>query len=422
MREESEMITWIMFGVYYFMLYCSIFWLVVYIKNRDTLFKDPVIKKFPGISIIIPAFNEEEYIEECLKHCFAVDYPKKEIIVVNDGSVDSTADICKKYEKEGKIRLINKKENSGKGATMNIGIKQAKYPFIVGLDADSIIDTDAIKTMVGYFKDEKVGAVTSSMKVRSDKKIVQKVQHMEYFFAIYLRKLMTLLNCLYVIPGPGSMYRKEALQKMGGFDEDNITEDMEIAFRMHKYDYKIMTSLNATVYTVAPDTLKDLFIQRRRWYVGYLKNQKRYLNFMLNKRYGNLGIFVLPSNFIWIAAITFIYGMIFYANITSLFFNFLNLLSINFDVPVVLKSGFSSMAFVGANTVLVFAILFTSLSLVTIYLSMKVSKERINLRRNYLNYVTFIIFYPFMMVFFWLSAIFFTLIGFKGRVTWKRVD
>jgi cellulose synthase/poly-beta-1,6-N-acetylglucosamine synthase-like glycosyltransferase len=415
MREEGNMITWIMLGAYYFMLYCSVFWLLVYMKNRDTLFKDPVPKKYSGVSILIPAFNEEEHIEKCLKYCFAAKYPKKEIIVINDGSTDATADICRKYEKEGKIRLINKKENTGKGASLNVGFKQAKYPFIMGLDADSFLNPNAIKAQVGYFDDESVGAVTSSMKVYSDKKILQKIQSIEYYFAIFLRKLMTSLNCLYVIPGPGSMYRKKVLEELGGFDEYNLTEDLEIAFRIQKKGYKIANSLNATVLTMAPDNVKKLFTQRRRWYVGYLKNQKRYSEFLFNKKYGDLGVFLLPSNFVWLSLMTVIFGTIFYSNIQSFVLNLLKVLSIDFDIPVILTSGFNPLGSIAPNTIMIFAIIFTSMSIIAIYLSVKLSKEKIDLEKKFLSYTTFLIVYPFMMVFFWISAIFFTLIGFKSR-------
>ncbi|MCD6371224.1 MAG: glycosyltransferase family 2 protein, partial [Candidatus Aenigmarchaeota archaeon] len=294
----------IMLFIIYFMLYCSLLWILTFYEKRNNVRSDPKPKRYPLVSIIIPAWNEEKNIKNAIISCLALDYPKKEIIVVNDGSTDKTKEICEEFSKKGLIKLINK-ENGGKASALNAGIEVAKGEYVCCLDADSFFEPKALKQMVGYFEDPKVGAVTSSMKVYKPKNWLQMVQWLEYIFAIYLRKLMSYLNCLYVVPGPGGIYRKDVLERIGGFDENSITEDMEIAFRIQKEGYTIKNSVNAVVQTVVPDKFIPLVKQRIRWYVGFYDNVKKYKSMVFNPKYGSLGMFIIPTAFIWVGVLIF---------------------------------------------------------------------------------------------------------------------
>ena len=163
-----------------FTIYIGMFWLILAVKNRKKFDEEKNAVEFPSISIIVPAFNEEKNIRKCIDSLLQLKYPSKpEIIVVNDGSKDSTSAIAEKYRKNGDIKLINQK-NKGKGAAINRGVKSSVGELIVIMDADSSIEKDALLKMVGYFDNPKVGAVISSIKATSTRTFIQKLQNAEY--------------------------------------------------------------------------------------------------------------------------------------------------------------------------------------------------------------------------------------------------
>lgn len=176
-------------------------------------------------------------------------------------------------------------------------MKKCSGELVGGLDADSFVTSKALKRMIGYFDDEDVMAVTPSLKVYKPKKVLQKIQMIEYLIGVFLRKIFALLGSINVTPGPFSIYRKSFFDKNGGWDEDNITEDIEIAFRIQSKNYLIENSETATVYTVSPASFKGLFSQRIRWYVGGLQNALDYRH-LFGTKHGNLGLFILPGSFI----------------------------------------------------------------------------------------------------------------------------
>ncbi len=406
----------ILFILYYFMIFSSIFWLLVYYKYRKNM-KDPKPKRFPKVSIIIPVWNGEDVIERAIESCLELNYPKKEIIVVNDGSTDNTRKVCEKYAEKGLIKLINK-ENGGKASALNVGLKHATGELVACLDADSYFTKDALLYMVGYFEDEKVAAVTPAMKVISDKTIWQKIQLIEYLFSIYLRKLFAILGCQYVTPGPGSVYRKEVLVKLGGFDEGNITEDMEIAFRIRSRGYKIENSKNAITYTEAPAKLKELIKQRTRWYAGYLENVAKYKTMLFNPEYGILGLFLLPTNFIWIFALFYIFFLFFKDLARSVFDQISWLYSINFDVwPYIRNAEFRFEPLYWTNPLFGFGLLFTLLSMLIIYLSYRMSGEKIE-RKYVPHFVAYFFVYFSLMSLFYLFAIIYKAVR-RGGTRWR---
>ena len=150
-------------------LYMFSFFIILTIKNKHQLFHYIKPKKEYSISILIPAFNEEDSIEDTIKHVTELDYPKNklEIIIINDGSTDNTKKLIKKsIKKYPYLRLLDK-ENSGKADSLNQGIKIAKGELIAVVDSDSFPSKDSLKKLTGFFNEEKIGAVTSFVNVRN---------------------------------------------------------------------------------------------------------------------------------------------------------------------------------------------------------------------------------------------------------------
>ncbi|MEM3399759.1 MAG: glycosyltransferase family 2 protein [Candidatus Micrarchaeia archaeon] len=280
-----------MFGfLAYVLAFLAVFFsfilIFTYIEQENGL-DDPQPKKAYSLSVIIPAHNEEKRIGRCINSLLETDYPM-EIIVVDDGSTDRTAGVVAGYSNVG-ARLIKLRKNMGKAHALNEGIKVAKGELIAVLDADSFVSKDAPQHMLGYFEDQKVAAVIPTLKVAEPTTAIQKLQWFEYISVALPKKLLSLLDSIYVTPGPFSIYRAEVLRRLGGFDENTLTEDHEIALRIQKAGYKIRCSLKAVVHTHVPENLAALYKQRRRWYIGYIQNTIKYAG-MLSPKYGDFAL------------------------------------------------------------------------------------------------------------------------------------
>lgn len=272
-------------------IYVAVLFLLIYLEEAEGM-EDPKPARFPGVSILVPAYNEEEHIGRTVESLLSLEYPgEREIIVVNDGSTDDTSKIARGFEKKGVV--VVDKENAGKASAMNAGIARAKGELIAVLDADSIVARDALLHMAGYFGDSEVMAVTPMMKVWESRTPAQKLQRAEYILNSFAKKLLEQLDAITVTPGPFSVYRASVFRKLGGFDEETLTEDQEMALRMQRANMRIASSVGAVVYTDAPKGLRELYLQRKRWYTGFLQNMWKYKD-LFGPKYGDLGIFVLP--------------------------------------------------------------------------------------------------------------------------------
>jgi len=273
-------------------IYFLFLFLLLYFRNRKELFGYPRTKKKYSISVLVPAFNEQETIGETIKAIFDVEYPIKELIVLNDGSTDNTGKIVKNLLKTyPNLRLINKK-NSGKADSLNQGIKLAKGELIVVVDADSYPAKDSFGKLVGFFDDEKVGAATCVFAPKNENKFLEKLQVVEYHIIAFTRKLLGYIDAIYVTPGPLAMYRKSALKKIGGFDSKNMTEDIEVTWHLAYAGYKRKMCLSTNATTTVPNKLREWYSQRRRWNLGGLQCLAKYKKYFLKR--GMLGFFILP--------------------------------------------------------------------------------------------------------------------------------
>lgn len=287
-----EFITGLYLLFIFISLYVSFLFILLYFKNKDDMYRYELIKDLPFISVLIPAYNEEDSIKETIETIKQADYPKDliEIIAINDGSTDKTLEILKTIKD---IKIIDKK-NSGKADSLNLALKIAKGEIIAINDADSFPEKDAFLKMVYVFKEPDVGAVTSSILARNKNNLLEKLQAIEYMLIAYGRKLLEYLDGVFVTPGALSMYRKEALLKIGGFDKNNLTEDIEIAWNLLSQLYKVKMCFAARTYTIVPSKFKKWWRQRLRWDIGGFQTLNKYKKVFFNKKYGSLGTFVVP--------------------------------------------------------------------------------------------------------------------------------
>jgi cellulose synthase/poly-beta-1,6-N-acetylglucosamine synthase-like glycosyltransferase len=285
-------------GLYLFVIIISIYlysiFLLLLFKNRKELFNHNISKEnLPTVSILIPAYNEEKTIAGTINSVLNLDYPKDkiEIIVLNDGSTDNTEKIAKSFKG---IKVITK-PNSGKADSLNYGINIAKNEFIAAVDADCYHEKDALLKVINCFKeDSNIEAVTSTVRVKNQETLLGKLQFIEYTLIAWARKLLEFINSVYVTPGPLSVYRKSTLEKLGGFDKNNMTEDIELAWRILRNNHKIKMCLSAKAYTIVPDKFKKWWHQRLRWDIGGLQTFSKHKDTLGKTKYGMLGIWVAP--------------------------------------------------------------------------------------------------------------------------------
>ncbi len=266
----------------------------------------------PTVAVIVPCWNEASTLAETCTSLLALDYPKDklDIILVDDGSTDSTSSIMTQFANHPQIHIL-RKENGGKHTALNAGIAATSAELIGCLDADSFVEPDSLIEMVSCFEDSTVAAATAAMSVYRPKNILQRMQNAEYTFGITLRHSLSSVNGLYVTPGPFSFYRRSVVNALGGFRYGHQTEDMEMALRIQKAGYKIANAPRARVYTKAPDTLPKLVKQRTRWTSGFLRNIfGEYRDLIGNRNYGALGMIVLPSAIVSIGSSILLFSIL----------------------------------------------------------------------------------------------------------------
>jgi len=313
MNVFVSIIIWISYVV---SLYFSIFLLLVYFDQRKSFREEKrgvEIVAYPFISILVPAKNEEKTIEKTLRSIDNLDYPREkiEVFAINDGSHDQTEEVIRRF-------IINKPHftllshpNRGKAASLNRALALAKGDFFACLDADSFVHPQTLRKMVAFYQrenDPTIAIITPAMKVADPQTILQKIQWLEYLVMILFGRITSVLHSLYVAPGPFSLYQTEIIRSLGGFDEKNITEDQEIAYRVQLQQYKIRQCFDGYVYTTAPATLKPFYHQRRRWYLGSILCLHQYREMIANKKYGDFGLMQMVKNtagyFLAVAGIT----------------------------------------------------------------------------------------------------------------------
>ena len=312
---------------------------------RDSAW-DPPFRAFsspfyPGVAMVVPAYNEAATIVESVRSMLALNYPDQEIVVVNDGSSDATlerlqeafglrpVDAAVPYDVPSEpIRdvyrsathenlLVVDKENGGKSDALNAGVWLTDQELFCAVDADTVLDRDALLDVVAPFLEEPSRTVASGGTIRvANNCVVQDgqvkevnlpktglagVQVMEYLRAFYSGRLgLARLNGLILISGAFGVFRTDRVREIGGYRHDTITEDFDVVVRLHEHlsdadvDYRIEFVPEPVAWTEVPESLRTLGRQRRRWYRGMLETVIASRGLFFRRAYGRVGTVVLP--------------------------------------------------------------------------------------------------------------------------------
>ncbi len=251
------------------------------------------VKEFPAyypfVSIIVPVYNEEKVVEQSVKSLMELDYPNYEIIVVNDGSTDKTAEVAgnlvgyhKGKSSMVKVSLINK-PNGGKAKALNAGIQFSDAEFTVSVDGDSKLSPDALKMGIRHFVDPSVGAVAGNVKVLNRGKIVTDLQALEYVEGLNLARFAQgFVKMVNIIPGPIGIFRKSALRSAGFYSSDTFAEDADLTLKILAAGWRVEYEPRAISYTEAPEKFMQLLKQRYRWTRGILQAIRKHKKHIYN--------------------------------------------------------------------------------------------------------------------------------------------
>ena len=231
----------------------------------------PDLSFAPPLSIVVPAFNEAVGIERAVRSLAESDYPELEVVVVDDGSTDGTAELVKRLGLESVVVL--RQPNMGKAAALNRGIATARHDVLVLVDADTIFEPETLARLVQPFRDAEVGAVSGNTKVGNRRGLLGRWQHIEYVMGFNLdRRLYDVVQCMPTVPGAIGAFRREALADIGGISGETLAEDTDATIALGRAGWRVVYVEEARAWTEAPSSLGALWRQRYRWCYGTLQS------------------------------------------------------------------------------------------------------------------------------------------------------
>jgi cellulose synthase/poly-beta-1,6-N-acetylglucosamine synthase-like glycosyltransferase len=350
---ESAVIGFNSFVIIYFLALNSLYLLIVLIASRaqrraqrmssetalEDLFANPLT---PGVSVLVPAYNEEPSIVSSVHSILDLRYPQLEVVIVDDGSTDGTFDVLQQefglqpstrvaagvvetvgevnsvhISRDGQIVVIRKENARRRGDALNVALEYSRYPLVCMIDADSVLEKDALMHVVRPFVDDPERVAASGGAIRPingcptergmilEKRLPKgwapRIQVVEYLRSFLLGRVgWSAFNGLMIISGAFGLFRRDLVQQIGGLTADSLAEDADLVNSLHhrlrqeKQDYRIVFVPHPVCWTEVPENLKILGRQRRRWSHGLLEVLWRFRGMIANPRYGRMGLLVLP--------------------------------------------------------------------------------------------------------------------------------
>jgi cellulose synthase/poly-beta-1,6-N-acetylglucosamine synthase-like glycosyltransferase/spore germination protein YaaH/peptidoglycan/xylan/chitin deacetylase (PgdA/CDA1 family) len=277
----------------------------------------------PPVTVIVPAYNEEKVIEDTVRSVLESDYPALRVIVVDDGSKDETAEVVReKFQSEiaaNKVLLLSK-PNGGKAAALNYALQHTEDPIYVGIDADTVIASNAISLLVPHFADPRVAAVAGNAKVGNRVNLWTRWQALEYITSQnFERRALNVFGAVSVVPGAIGAWRTAAVREAGAYHMDTVAEDADLTMSLLESGWRVVNEDRALAFTEAPTTANGLMRQRFRWSFGILQSVWKHGSAI--RRRSRLGWIALPNIIIFqillplvspFIDIMFVFGMLEY--------------------------------------------------------------------------------------------------------------
>lgn len=280
---------------YFYPLFMAYIWmtgaLIYYYRWEKPLglsiSKPPQLEKWPGVSILVPCHNEGINIVETISWLRKTEYPDYEIIAINDGSTDDTGEILDRLAQEvDELRVIHLASNQGKAKGLNMAAPSAKNDFLLCIDGDVILDPWAAHWMVWHLATcHRVGAVTGNPRIRNRSTLLGRLQVGEFSSIIGLiKRAQRVYGRIFTASGAIVAFRRSALQQVGYWDQDMITEDISVSWKLQFNAWDIRYESHALCWLLMPETFKGLWHQRLRWAQGGMEVFSRHFKLLKNWR------------------------------------------------------------------------------------------------------------------------------------------
>lgn len=271
---RAVLVTLVIFLIILFVRYFALLWFAYLGHAERNVLGIRKHHEMPPVSVIVPAYNEGELMDRALASLLELDYPEYEVVVVDDGSTDDTLERAARFEgRHGPVEVtVVTKRNGGKAAALNAGIAASKHPFVLCMDADSYLEPKTLLRAVEHFADASVGAVAGNVKVENRGKLITNLQALEYIEGLNMpRRAQGFVAAVNIVPGPVGMFRREALDEIGGYETDTFAEDADLTLKMMAAGWRVVYEDQAIAWSQAPQRWMDLVQQRYRWTRGILQ-------------------------------------------------------------------------------------------------------------------------------------------------------
>ncbi|MGP4051602.1 bifunctional polysaccharide deacetylase/glycosyltransferase family 2 protein [Streptomyces sp. 2A115] len=245
------------------------------------------------VTVLVPAYNEEAGIESTVLSLLDSTHQGLQIIVIDDGSTDRTAELAEGID-DPRVMVI-RQPNAGKAAALNTGLGQARHDIVIMVDADTVFEPDAIHHLIQPLAHPAVGAVSGNTKVGNRRGLLAKWQHLEYCFGFNLdRRMFEVLECMTTVPGAIGAFRRDALMGVGGVSDDTLAEDTDLTMALWRGGWRVLYEESAVAWTEVPTSLRQLWRQRYRWCFGTIqamwKHRRAVFGVGVAGRFGRRGL------------------------------------------------------------------------------------------------------------------------------------
>ncbi len=400
------MIIQLLLVVSFLSLFMAIFWMFI-IRLHEHKFVEPTKpKKFPKVTVIVPSKNGAKTIVSTIKAILASNYPKDklDVLVALNGCTDNTAKVVKPLL--GKRVHLVEYSFSNKARAMNKSLKHVKGEILSCVDDDSIIDKDALRYMVTIFEEQNVAAGIPICRVYNPKTFLQKTQFVEYQVSTFARRLLSAVDALFTTPGVLGTYRKDKIIEVGGFDENSLTEDIEIAMNLTHAGYLVRSQIKSKTYTKVPHKLSVYDRQRLRWSRGFIESVWKHREMLFNPKHGFLGMFMLPLVITVTILISILAAVLIYSLTYNGYFFLYSLAALGTPFVVTASTMWFSPVLIITTIILV---------LLGAYLLNKSYKHTEGRWRFPIATLFYFTFYQTIVSFYWLRAFLFTFANVKKK-------
>ena len=263
--------------LFYYPLFMSYLWMmgaiIFYLKERrEPPYQQPqALPHYPKVAVLVPCFNEGDNARETISHAMQLDYPDFEVIAINDGSKDNTAEVLNDLAIQfPRLKVVHLAQNQGKAMGLQAGSLMTDAEILIGIDGDALLDPHAAMWMVRHFiKKPSVAAVTGNPRIRNRSTLIGRVQVGEFSSIVgMIKRAQRTFGRIFTVSGVITAFRKSAVHEVGYWSPNMLTEDIDITWKLQRAGWDVYFEPNALVWILMPETLRGLWKQRLRWAMG----------------------------------------------------------------------------------------------------------------------------------------------------------